>query len=61
MLPVLRKQKDDGSGKLSNAQFEVQIYFCLSRRIEDEISEEELYRYTRYRWLYAPKFLSGEN
>ncbi|KAF2455315.1 kinase-like domain-containing protein [Lineolata rhizophorae] len=30
-MPVLRKQKDDGS--------------------EEEIPEEELYRYTRYRWL----------
>jgi hypothetical protein len=26
--------------------------FCSSRTTEEEISEEELYRYTRYRWLY---------
>ncbi|KAF1954288.1 hypothetical protein CC80DRAFT_493805 [Byssothecium circinans] len=25
--------------------------------LEDEISEEELYRHTRYRWLYSPEFL----
>jgi hypothetical protein len=26
--------------------------FCSSRTPEEEISEEELSRYTRYRWLY---------
>ena len=34
----------------------VQEYFAHLVPPEEEISEEELFRYTRYRWLYETNF-----